>query len=89
MTSVLIYTTRYCPYCFRAKDLLDSKGIVYQEIAVDNSSELRQEMMTLSGGYTVPQIFINDKSTGGCDELYALERAGKLDELLKMSPETE
>ncbi|MCP3674784.1 MAG: glutaredoxin 3 [Gammaproteobacteria bacterium] len=88
MSSVLIYTTRYCPYCFRAKDLLDSKGTVYQEIAVDNSRELRQEMMDLSGSNTVPQIFINNRSTGGCNELYALERAGKLDELLIASPET-
>ena len=87
MNSVLIYTTRFCPYCFRAKDLLDSKEIVYQEIAVDNSTALRQEMMELSGGYTVPQIFINDKPIGGCDDLYALERSGQLDELLNMSPE--
>jgi len=88
MSSVLIYTTRFCPYCFRAKDLLDSKGVVYQEIAVDSSRELRQEMMDLSGGYTVPQIFINDKPTGGCDELYALEHSGKLDEILDMNLET-
>lgn len=82
MNSVLIYTTRFCPYCVRAKDLLDSKEIVYQEIAVDNSIPLRQEMMKLSGGYTVPQIFINDKPIGGCDELYALESNGQLDQIL-------
>ena len=82
MNSVLIYTTRYCPYCVRAKNLLESKGVVYQEIAVDNSISLRQEMMTLSGGYTVPQILIDDKPIGGCDELYALERNGQLDTML-------
>ncbi len=83
MTSVLIYTTRYCSYCVRAKNLLESKGVVFQEIAVDNSTSLRQEMTKLSGGYTVPQIFINNQPIGGCDELYTLERNGQLDEILK------
>ena len=83
MNSVLIYTTRTCPYCVRAKYLLESKNVVFQEIAVDNSKPLRQEMMELSGGgYTVPQIFIDDKPIGGCDELYNLERNGQLDEIL-------
>jgi len=87
MKSVLIYTTQYCPFCYRAKDLLDSKGVVYQEIAIDNSESLRQEMIQLSGGYTVPQIFIDDKPMGGCDELYALDYNGKLDEILSIKSE--
>lgn len=82
MSSVLIYTKQTCPYCYRAKELLNTKGIVFQEIAIDNSASLRQEMIELSGGYTVPQIFINDKPIGGCDELYALEYSGKLDSML-------
>ncbi len=88
MTSVLIYTTSYCGFCYRAKGLLDSLGIVYQEIPVDNSSELRQEMMNLSGGTTVPQIFINENPIGGCDELFALERSGQLDEIFNLKSET-
>ena len=82
MSKVLVYTTKYCPYCHRAKALLDSKGISYEEIAADNSPEIRQQISELSGQYTVPQIFIDDLSIGGCDELYALNYNGKLDELL-------
>jgi len=87
MASVLIYTTQYCGFCFRAKDLLDSLGVVYQEIAVDNSSSLRQEMINLSGGTTVPQIFIDERPIGGCNELYALDRSGKLEGLLSLNSE--
>lgn len=82
MTDVTIYTTTYCPFCIRAKMLLDSKGVRYEEIAVDDAPELRQEMYTLSGRRTVPQIFINGSPIGGCDDLYALESQGKLDQLL-------
>jgi glutaredoxin 3 len=80
-----MYSSGYCGFCFRAKRLLDSKGIAYQEISVDGYNDLRQQMMQISGGRTVPQIIINDKAIGGCDELYALERQGQLDPLLNAS----
>jgi len=80
--SVVIYSTRFCPFCVRAKQLFDGKKISYKEIAVDNDPALRQEMMKKSGRHTVPQIWISDKHIGGCDELYALQRSGKLDSLL-------
>ena len=83
MAEVTIYTTRYCPYCIAAKRLLDSKGVKYDEIAVDGNRELRAEMERLSGGYTVPQIWIGAQHVGGCDDLYALEHAGQLDGMLK------
>jgi glutaredoxin 3 len=82
MAKVVIYTTRYCGYCVRAKQLLKKKQVAYDEIPVDNDRKLRQEMTRKSGGYTVPQIFIDGQPIGGCDELYYLERTGKLDELL-------
>lgn len=82
MTEHVIYTTRYCPYCIRAKYLLDSKGVQYKEIPVDNDYGLRQEMMAASGQRTVPQIWLNGRHIGGCSELYALEQAGQLDEML-------
>ncbi|HET8709763.1 MAG TPA: glutaredoxin 3 [Spongiibacteraceae bacterium] len=83
MAEVTIYTTRYCPYCIAAKRLLDSKGVKYDEIAVDGNRELRAEMEQRSGGYTVPQIWIGAQHVGGCDDLYALEHAGQLDGMLK------
>jgi len=83
--NVVMYSSGYCGFCFRAKRLLDSKGIAYQEISVDGHNDLRQQMMQVSGGRTVPQIIINDKAIGGCDELYALERQGQLDPLLNAS----
>lgn len=79
---VTIYTTQICPYCIRAKDLLQSKGAAYTEIAVDRQPERRLEMMERSGRRTVPQIWIGEQHVGGCDELYALERQGRLDTLL-------
>lgn len=82
-TNITIYTTRYCPFCVRAKQLFSSKDVGFNEISVDNNPKLRQEMTRLSGQRTVPQIWINNKHIGGCDELYALERANKLDSLLK------
>ena len=88
MYSVSLYTTQACPYCYRAKALLESRGILFQEIAVDNSPSIRQEMVNLSGRVTVPQIFIDDQSIGGCDELYALNYSGKLDEMLKLNLDT-
>lgn len=80
---VTLYTTQWCPFCIRAKQLLEQKGAAYDEINVDGRPELRQEMMQKSGQYTVPQIWIGDRHVGGCDELYALERGGRLDALLR------
>ncbi len=88
MASVLIYTTQYCGYCFRALDLLDSLGIVYQQVPIDGSVSLRQEMINLSGRDTVPQIFIDGSPIGGCNELFALERSGQLDEIFNINSET-
>lgn len=82
MAKVIIYTTKICPYCVMAKQLLAKKQIQYQEILLDEQPHLRDEMLNLSGRKTVPQIFINDRAVGGYDDLYALERAGELDKLL-------
>lgn len=83
MSKVEIYTKGYCPYCHRAKALLQQKGVEYTEFAVDTEPALRDEMIQrANGGYTVPQIFINGQHIGGCDDMYALERQQKLDPLL-------
>ena len=82
MAAVTVYTTRMCPYCMHAKQLLDSKGAVYEEIAVDVEPERRLEMMQRSGRRTVPQIWLGEQHIGGCDDLYRLEQAGRLDEML-------
>jgi len=83
LKNVEIYTTQFCPFCIRAKQLLNLKSISFIEISVDHSTELRREMTKRSlGGVTVPQIFINGDPIGGSDELIALEKVGKLDELL-------
>ncbi|WP_127556121.1 glutaredoxin 3 [Saccharospirillum alexandrii] len=82
VSPVTLYTTAWCPFCVRAKQLLDHKGSAYREISVDGQPELRQEMMQRSGQRTVPQIWVGEHHIGGCDELYALERAGRLDALL-------
>ena len=87
MPTFLLYTTQYCGFCYRAKDLLDSLSIAYQEISVDNSPALRQEMVNLSGGTTVPQIFIDEKPIGGCNELFALMRSGELDQIINQVKE--
>jgi glutaredoxin 3 len=79
---VVMYTTGWCPYCARARALLQSKGVIYEEFDVESQPEKRAEMQTRSGRRTVPQIFIGDQHVGGCDDLYALEEAGKLDGLL-------
>lgn len=80
---VVIYTAMMCPFCYRAKALLDQKNVAYREIDVSGNPSLRQEMTRkANGGYTVPQIFVGDTHVGGCDDLYALERAGKLSPLL-------
>ncbi len=78
-----IYTKDHCPYCVKAKLLLDKKGLNYVEIDVGNDPVKREELMLKSEGRrTVPQIFINDQPIGGCDDLYALEESGKLDILV-------
>ena len=83
MHRVEIYTKTFCGFCWRAKHLLDSKGIQYREISVDFSGEPKQEMIQRADGKTtVPQIFIDSRHIGGCTELVALERDGRLDELL-------
>lgn len=83
MAKVEIYTTEICPYCVRAKELLSRKHISFIEYHVDNDPALRQQMLERANGRrSVPQIFINDQAIGGCDDLYALEQAKKLDALL-------
>lgn len=83
MPRITLYSSMFCPYCHRAKALLGRKGAAYDEIDVDSVAGARQEMTRRAGGgYTVPQIFIGDLHIGGCDELYALDAAGKLDALL-------
>jgi len=83
MKTIRVYTTPFCPYCVRAKSLLKKKGAEFEEIDIMMDEDARQEMQANSGGArTVPQIFIGDTHVGGCDELYALEQAGKLDPLL-------
>ena len=80
---VEIYTWSYCPYCIRAKGLLDKKGVEYQEYCIDGDEDARDEMRTRANGKSsVPQIFIDDRHLGGCDDLYALERQGELEPLL-------
>lgn len=82
MKEVLIYTKDVCPYCVKAKFLLQRKKVSIKEIKV-NSDAMREEMIKKSGGrMTVPQIFIDDVHVGGCDDLYALEEKGELDKLL-------
>jgi glutaredoxin 3 len=83
MARVLMYLTAACPFCQSAERLLREKGVAVQTIRVDLEPARRVEMMHKSGRRTVPQIWIGEFHVGGCDDLYALERAGKLDPLLK------
>jgi glutaredoxin 3 len=81
--TVEIYTKTFCPYCWRAKQLLESKGVQYLEISVDLGGEVRQQMIQRANGRTtVPQIFIREHHVGGCDDLFALDRTGRLDDLI-------
>ncbi|WP_438462332.1 glutaredoxin 3 [Marinomonas sp. PE14-40] len=82
MSQVTIYSSDYCPFCIRAKQLLKMKQVEFNEINVDGQSALRREMTEKSGRTSVPQIWIQEHHVGGCDELFALERSGKLDALL-------
>ncbi|MCC5014140.1 MULTISPECIES: glutaredoxin 3 [Legionella] len=83
MAEVIMYSTAYCPYCMRARQLLESKGVSYTDIRIDDEPAKRDEMIAKSGRHTVPQIFINGQPIGGCDDMYALEHQGRLDELLR------
>jgi len=82
MAKVVMYTKASCPYCNMAKDLLNAKQVTFEEIRADLDEQALQDMMRLSNRRSVPQIFINDQSIGGYDDLAALEKSGKLDELL-------
>lgn len=83
MANVEIYTTKVCPYCVRAKNLLNAKDVDFIEHDVTGNDEAREALVKKSGGLrTVPQIFINGQPIGGCDNLYALEEKGELDRLL-------
>jgi len=80
---VVVYSTGWCPYCERAKGLLERKGVAYHEVKVDENPAERAAMLARSGGRrTVPQIFFGERHIGGFDELYALDKAGELDKLL-------
>jgi glutaredoxin 3 len=83
--NVVMYSTRFCPYCVRARSLLDSKQVSFTDIGVDGEPQLRQEMMTRSGRHTVPQIWIGEYHVGGYDDLAQLERQGQLDKLLTLA----
>ncbi len=82
MPKVTLYGTLLCPYCFAAKRMLKQQDITFDEIRVDKKPNLKQEMITKSGRFTVPQIFINDYHVGGYDDLMEHSRSGKLDSLL-------
>lgn len=79
---VTIYTTRWCPFCVRAKSLLQRKGVAFHEIPVDGDPETRRNMAERAGRTSVPQIWIGARHIGGCDELFSLEGQGQLDSLL-------
>ena len=86
MSKVEIYTWQSCPYCLRAKNLLDQIGVSYEEHPIDGDQIARMAMTERAEGRTtVPQIFINDKGIGGCDELHALERSNQLDKFLGLT----
>lgn len=82
MQKVLVYSTRLCPYCHMARQLLKSKGVEFEEIRVDGDGQKRAQMTELTGRHTVPQIFVGETHVGGFDDLSSLERAGRLDPLL-------
>jgi len=82
VADIEIYTTPICPYCIRAKALLDRKGVAYREVNVMINPDKRKEMVQRSGGHTVPQIFIDGKSIGGCDDLFELDFDGELNDML-------
>jgi glutaredoxin 3 len=83
MSHVVVYSSDYCGYCSRAKHLLASKGVAFEEIKVDGKPQVRAAMAQKAGRTSVPQIWVGSTHVGGCDDLFALERSGKLDALLK------
>jgi glutaredoxin 3 len=88
MAAVEIYTIPYCPYCQEAKELLSRKGVLFHEIDASGNRDVRKQMIERANGHsTFPQIFIGATHVGGCDDLYALEEAGKLDPLLAQAKE--
>ena len=82
MSKVQVYSTRWCGFCVRAKALLDSKGIPYEEISLDDDAGFRQKLHDLTGGWTVPQIVVDGEPIGGYTELWKLDRSGQLEERL-------
>jgi glutaredoxin 3 len=82
MARIRVYSTRWCGYCVRAKALLESKGIEYEEISLDDDPAFRRKLFDLTGGWTVPQILIDGRPIGGYTELWRLDRAGRLDDEL-------
>lgn len=84
---VLLYTTRFCPFCIRARQLLEHKNVTFEERPVDGDPQARQEMTRRAGSRTVPQIWIGDTHVGGCDELFQLETQQRLDDLLGRTQE--
>lgn len=82
MPDVRIYTTRWCGYCVRAKALLDSRGVAYEEVSLDDEVGFRQKLLDETGGWTVPQIVIDGRAVGGYTELWRLDREGRLEPLL-------
>ncbi len=81
--AVTLYVSDWCPYCQRAKGLLEQKNVAFSEINVEEDAKFREEMIARSNRRTVPQIFIGDKHIGGCDDLYALNDSGELDRLIQ------
>jgi glutaredoxin 3 len=82
MTRIQMYTTRWCGYCVRAKALLESRGIEYEDVYLDEDPGFRQKLFELTGGWTVPQILLDGRPIGGYTELWRLDRSGALDEQL-------
>jgi glutaredoxin 3 len=82
MARIRVYSTRWCGYCVRAKALLESRGIKYEEISLDEDPAFRQKLFDLTGGWTVPQILIDGRPIGGYTELWRLDRDGRLDDEL-------
>lgn len=81
--AITVYTTGWCPYCQRVRQLLAVKNLTFTEINVEDDSRFRDEMVARSGRQTVPQVFVGDRHLGGCDELFALDRGGELDRLIQ------
>jgi len=81
MAAIQMYTTRWCGYCVRAKTLLESRGLEFEEISLDDDASFRGRLLELTGGWTVPQILIDGRPIGGYTELWQLDRSGELERL--------